>query len=36
MEISKREIEMDNKTFRKGLTRIRKERAQLAKNLSKR
>lgn len=30
------DIEMDNKTFRKGLNRIRKERSQLAKNLSKR
>lgn len=29
-------IEMDNATFRKGLKRIRKERSQLAKNLSKR
>ena len=29
-------IEMDNTTFRKGLKRIRKERFQLAKNLSKR
>lgn len=29
-------IEMDNTTFRKGLKRIRKERHQLAKNLSKR
>ena len=30
------DIEMDNTTFRKGLKRIRKERHQLAKNLSKR
>ena len=30
------DIEMDNATFRKGLKRIRKERTQLAKNLSKR
>ena len=30
------DIEMDNTTFRKGLKRIRKERSQLAKNLSKR
>jgi hypothetical protein len=30
------DIEMDNTTFRKGLKRIRKERYQLAKNLSKR
>lgn len=30
------DIEMDNATFRKGLKRIRKERSQLAKNLSKR
>ena len=29
-------IEMDNTSFRKGLKRIRKERYQLAKNLSKR
>lgn len=29
-------IEMDNTSFRKGLKRIRKERSQLAKNLSKR
>lgn len=29
-------IEMDNATFRKGLKRLRKERYQLAKNLSKR
>lgn len=29
-------IEMDNTSFRKGLKRIRKERNQLAKNLSKR
>lgn len=31
-----KDIEMDNATFRKGLKRIRKERYQLAKNLSKR
>ncbi|PJD97303.1 MAG: hypothetical protein CK425_04080 [Parachlamydia sp.] len=30
------DVEMDNATFRKGLKRIRKERYQLAKNLSKR
>jgi hypothetical protein len=30
------DIEMDNASFRKGLKRIRKERFQLAKNLSKR
>lgn len=30
------DVEMDNTTFRKGLKRIRKERYQLAKNLSKR
>jgi len=30
------DITMDNATFRKGLKRIRKERSQLAKNLSKR
>lgn len=30
------DIEMDNTSFRKGLKRIRKERYQLAKNLSKR
>ncbi len=30
------DIEMDNASFRKGLKRIRKERSQLAKNLSKR
>lgn len=30
------DIEMDNATFRKGLKKIRKERYQLAKNLSKR
>ncbi len=30
------DIELDNTTFRKGLKRIRKERYQLAKNLSKR
>lgn len=30
------DVEMDNATFRKGLQRIRKERYQLAKNLSKR
>lgn len=30
------DIEMDNTSFRKGLKRIRKERSQLAKNLSKR
>lgn len=30
------DIEMDNTTFRKGLKRIRKERYQLGKNLSKR
>ncbi len=30
------DIEMDNASFRKGLKRIRKERHQLAKNLSKR
>lgn len=30
------DIEMDNTSFRKGLKRLRKERAQLAKNLSKR
>ena len=30
------DLEMDNTTFRKGLKRIRKERYQLAKNLSKR
>jgi hypothetical protein len=30
------DIEMDNTSFRKGLKRIRKERHQLAKNLSKR
>ena len=29
-------VEIDNTTFRKGLKRIRKERSQLAKNLSKR
>lgn len=29
-------IEIDNASFRKGLKRIRKERYQLAKNLSKR
>ena len=29
------DIEMDNTSFRKGLKRIRKERYQLAKNLSK-
>lgn len=28
-------MEMDNATFRKGLKKIRKERYQLAKNLSK-
>ena len=28
-------IEMDNTTFRKGLKRLRKERFQLVKNLSK-
>lgn len=32
----KEDIEMDNATFRKGLKKIRKERYQLAKNLSKR
>lgn len=32
----KEDIEMDNTSFRKGLKRIRKERYQLAKNLSKR
>lgn len=32
----KEEIEIDNTTFRKALKRIRKERYQLAKNLSKR
>lgn len=31
-----KDIEMDCATFRKGLKRIRKERYQLAKNLSKR
>lgn len=31
-----KDIEMDRMTFRKGLKRIRKERSQLAKNLSKR
>lgn len=31
----KESIEMDNTSFRKGLERIRKERHQLAKNLSK-
>ena len=30
------DVEMDNTSFRKGLKRIRKERSQLAKNLSKR
>lgn len=30
------DMEMDNATFRKGLKRIRKERYQLAKDLSKR
>lgn len=37
-EISEEEkdVEMDNTSFRKGLKRIRKERHQLAKNLSKR
>ena len=30
------DVEMDNETFRNGLKRIRKERYQLAKNLSKR
>lgn len=30
------DIEMDSATFRKGLKKIRKERYQLAKNLSKR
>ncbi len=30
------DIELDNTSFRKGLKRIRKERYQLAKNLSKR
>ena len=30
------DIEIDNTSFRKGLKRIRKERHQLAKNLSKR
>lgn len=30
------DTEMDNTSFRKGLERIRKERYQLAKNLSKR
>lgn len=30
------DTEIDNATFRKGLERIRKERSQLAKNLSKR
>lgn len=30
------DVELDNTTFRKGLKRIRKERYQLAKNLSKR
>lgn len=30
------DIEIDNTSFRKGLKRIRKERRQLAKNLSKR
>ena len=32
----KEEAEMDDKTFRKGLARIRKEHFQLSKNLSKR
>lgn len=32
----KEDIEIDNTSFRKGLKRIRKERYQLAKNLSKR
>lgn len=30
-----KDIEMDNTSFRKALTRIRKERYQLANNLSK-
>ncbi|MFV0340596.1 MAG: hypothetical protein ACK5MA_08250 [Parachlamydiaceae bacterium] len=30
------DIELDNTSFRRGLKRIRKERYQLAKNLSKR
>jgi hypothetical protein len=30
------DVEMDDTTFRRGLKRIRKERYQLAKNLSKR
>ena len=30
------DIEMDNTSFRKGLQRLRKERYQLAENLSKR
>ena len=30
------DIELDSTSFRKGLKRIRKERTQLAKNLSKR
>lgn len=32
----KKDIEMDNGSFRKGLKRLRKERYQIAKNLSKR
>lgn len=35
-EDEEEDVEMDNKTFRKGLKRIRKEHSQLAKNLSKR
>lgn len=31
-----KDVEIDNATFRKALKRIRKERYQLAKNLSKR
>lgn len=32
----KESVEMDDKTFRKGLARVRKKHAQLAKNLSNR
>ena len=32
----KESVELDDKTFRKGLSRVKKEHAQLAKNLAKR
>jgi hypothetical protein len=32
----KESVELDDKTFRKGLARVKKEHAQLAKNLAKR